>query len=153
MRSYYIRDLDKVNLGFNLDLWKGFYVSVRPSELGFQLNVDVANGVFFNNEYLVDLACKWYDCIDRNLEEKAKNDDNGAGFIRKLKGLLMDLKSMLTSCYWHFFFKGKTVKTYLNFKKRVEDIGPVASTYKIVVDDGEMTIAEYFLKKKKIKLK
>ncbi len=96
MRSYYIRDLDKVNLGFNLDLWKGFYASVRPSELGFQLNIDVANGVFFNNEYLVDLACKWYGCIDRDLEEKSKNDNNGAGFIRKLLGLLMDLKSMLT---------------------------------------------------------
>lgn len=40
MRSYFIRDMEKVNIGFNLNLWKGFYVSVRPSEMGFQLNVD-----------------------------------------------------------------------------------------------------------------
>jgi hypothetical protein len=40
MRSYFIRDFEKAEIGFNLNLWKGFYVSVRPSEIGFQLNVD-----------------------------------------------------------------------------------------------------------------
>ena len=39
-RSYYIKNLDRKNLGFNVDLWKGFFVSVRPLESGFNLNVD-----------------------------------------------------------------------------------------------------------------
>ena len=40
MRSFYCPSLEREYLGFNLDLWKGFYVSVRPSVMGFQLNVD-----------------------------------------------------------------------------------------------------------------
>lgn len=40
MRSFFSVDFDYKNLGFNIDLWKGFYASVRPSEMGFNLNID-----------------------------------------------------------------------------------------------------------------
>ena len=40
VRSYFSTEFTKKNLGFNIDLWKGFYASVRPSEMGFNLNVD-----------------------------------------------------------------------------------------------------------------
>lgn len=39
-RSFFRTDCNKRNLGFNVDLWKGFYASVRPSEIGFNLNID-----------------------------------------------------------------------------------------------------------------
>ena len=40
LRSFFSQNFERKSLGFNVDLWKGFYVSVRPSEMGFNLNVD-----------------------------------------------------------------------------------------------------------------
>lgn len=133
MRSFFIRDFEKANIGFNLNLWKGFYVSVRPSEIGFQLNVDVANGVFFEGgKNLIDLACEWYNCRKGELEIVAKNNHNGAPFIDDLKG--------------------KMIKTYMGTKKRIVGVGEVAATHKIEVNGKQVTIQEYF-KGKNIVLK
>lgn len=40
MRSFFRTDCEKTNLGLNVDLWRGFYASVRASEIGFNVNVD-----------------------------------------------------------------------------------------------------------------
>jgi hypothetical protein len=48
MRSFFSEKFERTALGLNVDLWKGFYVSVRPSEMGFNLNVD-GNHLFSND--------------------------------------------------------------------------------------------------------
>jgi hypothetical protein len=40
IRSFFPSDCFKQPLGINVNLWKGFYTSVRPAEMGFNLNID-----------------------------------------------------------------------------------------------------------------
>ena len=40
MRSFFIPRLNEFKLSLNIELWKGFFASVRPSEMGFNLNVN-----------------------------------------------------------------------------------------------------------------
>jgi hypothetical protein len=51
MRSFFSENFERTKLGLNVDLWKGFYVSVRPSEMGFNLNVDGIHP-FYSNSFV-----------------------------------------------------------------------------------------------------
>ena len=42
---------------------------------------------------------------------------------------------------------GRTVKTYLNMKKKIKGVGPVAANHRIDFNGQQITIQEYFLKK------
>ena len=39
-RSFFSEDGYKKSLGFNINLWKGFYVSARQLQCGYNINFD-----------------------------------------------------------------------------------------------------------------
>ena len=49
-RSFFNEKCSKQELGFNVDLWKGFFVSIRPSEVGYNINFD-SKYYIFNNDF------------------------------------------------------------------------------------------------------
>eukprot|EP00735_Rhodelphis_limneticus_P006163 TRINITY_DN18534_c0_g1::TRINITY_DN18534_c0_g1_i1::g.1079::m.1079 TRINITY_DN18534_c0_g1::TRINITY_DN18534_c0_g1_i1::g.1079 ORF type:complete len:831 (+),score=132.82,sp/Q8CJG0/AGO2_MOUSE/35.61/6e-146,Piwi/PF02171.12/6.8e-81,PAZ/PF02170.17/4.9e-19,PAZ/PF02170.17/4.1e+03,DUF1785/PF08699.5/1.1e-14 TRINITY_DN18534_c0_g1_i1:94-2586(+) len=61
-RSFFTRGQDPPNLGFGVELWRGFFQHVRNTQLGLMLNYDVANCSFFQPINLIEFS--WY-CMGR----------------------------------------------------------------------------------------
>jgi eukaryotic translation initiation factor 2C len=131
-RSFFKLDTFRKQLGFNLDLWKGFFVSVRPSEMGFNVNIDVANTVFFDEGNLIDLAKKWYNCNENQLNQKMREDRYGE-FENQIRN--------------------RKIKTHLGYTKRVEGFGPSSSEHKFKLPDGTTTTVQAYFASQKRPLK
>lgn len=120
-RSFFSLDGERKRIGFNINLWKGFFVSVRPSEMGLNINVDVANAAFFEEgKNIIDLATEFYKCrtdelvhlIDGRFESQLKN---------------------------------RKIKTHLGHTKKVDGFGPTAINHKFKQkNESWITVKDYF---------
>ncbi len=140
-RTYFTNDCDRLKLGFGIELWRGAYSSVRPSEIGLTWNIDVANTAFFKSVDLLDLACEHYQCNEQQLKgaivKDLRNNEIGASF--------------LTS------YLGRKIKTQTGFKKKICGFGPDSHHKFEFTAPGKppqkISINEYLALQYKIKLK
>ncbi len=96
-RSFFTQNCDFMQLGFGLQLWKGAYASVRPSECGLTWNLDCANAAFLTSEDVLNLAMYHYDTNDISvLRNKILNDKDGydkhsigASFLNSYRGSIL----------------------------------------------------------------
>ena len=91
-RSFFTENCDYLQLGFGLELWKGAYASVRPSECGLTWNLDCANAAFLTSVDVLDLAKHHYSTNDINdLKKKMLSDKDGttigASFLNTYRGI------------------------------------------------------------------
>ncbi|CAL5072794.1 unnamed protein product [Urochloa decumbens] len=55
-RSFFSPVLDKVNLGLGVEGWKGFYQSIRPTQMGLSVIVDMSSTAFVRPMPLIDFV-------------------------------------------------------------------------------------------------
>ncbi|RMZ98199.1 Eukaryotic translation initiation factor 2C 2 [Brachionus plicatilis] len=145
-RSFFKEGNDTFNLGFGLDLWKGAYSSVRPSELGLTWNVDSANAAFLLSENLITLAKNHYG-FDQNSD------------IDKLRdAILSDKKEGVIGYRFVEAYKNREIKTKTgDFWKKFVGFGPdpVSHKFEWMQPDGTkktVSVADYLSERYGIKL-
>jgi len=140
-RNFFTRNCAIKSLGFGVELWRGAYASVRPSEIGLTWNIDYANTAFSTCQNLLAVACEHYRCSENELGGKIKNDKNsgeiGASFMNE--------------------FKGRKIKTETGFRKKIMGFGPDSSFTFTLATPGKpdriISIEEYMRLQYKINLK
>ena len=112
-RSFFKEGPDFYQLGFGLQLWKGAYATVRPSEIGLTWNVDSANAAFLISENVFEACAKHYQSVPpyHDLKDKINRDKDN-----KTVGVtFLDL------------YKGRDVRTDTGgFRKKIAGFGPDA---------------------------
>lgn len=59
-RSFYSPDLGRRQpLGEGLESWRGFYQSIRPTQMGLSLNIGIVTVILYTIEYLGSHDCSW----------------------------------------------------------------------------------------------
>jgi eukaryotic translation initiation factor 2C len=99
-------------INFGLELWKGAYASVRPSECGLTWNVDSANVAFLTCVDLLELAEYHYNCrrgpeLKKAIEQDRDGRETGASFLK--------------------LYRDRKIKTQTGFKKKINSFGPDTS--------------------------
>lgn len=141
-RSFFKEGVDFVKLGFGLELWKGAYASVRPSEVGLTWNIDSANAAFLISQNVLEVCGFWYQC-------QAPYKDLSARIMADKDGSTKGAKFLET-------YRGRDIKTETGgFRKKINGFGP-DSNYQFEITQGtkvvKSTIKDYVLDKYKIKL-
>ncbi len=112
-RSFFKETGDYYQLNFGLQLWKGAYASVRPSECGLTWNVDSANAAFLISENVLEACAKNYGSIPPYEDLKGK--------IEK------DKDSKTIGLTFLDRYKGREIKTDTGgFRKKIAGFGPDA---------------------------
>ena len=134
-RSFFKETGDYHQLGFGLQLWKGAYASVRPSECGLTWNVDSANAAFLISENVLEACARHYSSTPpyKDLKAKIEKDKDS-----KTIGLTF------LDCY-----KGREIKTDTGgFRKKIVGFGPDA-LFTFDLNKGEtklkISIKDYIL--------
>jgi eukaryotic translation initiation factor 2C len=112
-RSFFKETGDNHKLGFGLELWKGAYASVRPSEIGLTWNIDSVNAAFLISENVLEACARHYgsEAPYQDLKTKIEKDKDS-----KTIGItFLD------------FYKGREIKTDTGgFRKKIAGFGPDA---------------------------
>ncbi|KAI9153076.1 hypothetical protein LWI28_005547 [Acer negundo] len=65
VRSFFSAGLDnKTEIGFGVECWKGFYQSLRPTQMGMSLNMDVSATSFYESIPVIDFVAKFLNLGD-----------------------------------------------------------------------------------------
>lgn len=128
VKSFFAKEVGFRKLGGGLDIWKGFYQSVRPALNRLLINVDVTSGVMYQEGRFIDIALSVLEQSD----VRALRLDASSPAFRKLKN----------------FFKNVFIGLeHLKLRKRkVTDIIPRAGYYefKKEQDTNDMTVQQYY---------
>ncbi|XP_073158792.1 protein argonaute MEL1 [Henckelia pumila] len=74
-------------LGDGLEYWKGFYQSLRPTQMGLSLNIDISARAFFEPILVSDYVAKYFN---RNLTRPLSDQDR-IKVKKNLKGVKVEL--------------------------------------------------------------
>jgi len=137
-RKFYTDTFPRIDIGEALELWKGFYQSVRLTQKGVMLNFDLANTAFYKPmpclEYL-RMVCKGGFASNGSLPSRSA---------------LIDAKKKITKLFCNLVHLPDGVK------KRCMGLTPEsASEYKFQLgrEGPEITIENYYKEKRGIDLK
>ncbi|KAL4065381.1 Piwi-domain-containing protein [Scleroderma citrinum] len=137
VRSFFTKEAGYRKLGGGLDIWKGFYQSVRPSLKQLLINVDVTSGVMYRDGKFIDVALSVLEQSD----VRALRLDASSPAFRKLKS----------------FFKNVFVGLdhLKQRRKRITDIIPRGGHYEFTKkdDSAQMTVQQYYRETYNIHLK
>ncbi|KAL3622952.1 argonaute 5 [Castilleja foliolosa] len=87
-RSFFNRNLgDHGELGNGLEYWKGFYQSLRPTQMGLSLNIDMSARAFYEPIYVSDYVGKY---INKDLTRPLSDQDR-LKIKRALKGIRVEI--------------------------------------------------------------
>lgn len=128
VKAFFAKEVGYRKLGGGLDIWKGFYQSVRPAINRLLINVDVTSGVMYQEGRFIDVALSVLEQSD----VRALRLDPSSPAFRKLKS----------------FFKNVFIGLeHLKLRKRrIADIIPRAGFYEFKKDSdpNDMTVQQYY---------
>ncbi|KAG8387567.1 hypothetical protein BUALT_Bualt02G0034800 [Buddleja alternifolia] len=129
---------NKGELGDGLEHWKGFYQSLRPTQMGLSLNIDMSARAFFE-PILVSVYVAKYFNIDINRANRPLSDQERIKVKRALKGVRVETN-------------------YLQHIKRHKIIGvstePMSQLMFSLDDSGaKISVVQYFRQKYNIVLR
>ncbi|KAL5724067.1 Protein argonaute mel1 [Ranunculus cassubicifolius] len=78
----------KGDCGDGLEYWRGYYQSIRPTQMGMSLNIDVAATAFYESIPMVDYVIKLLNIRDTS---KALSDTDRAKVKKAVRGLRVEL--------------------------------------------------------------
>ncbi|KAL6506440.1 argonaute 5 [Orobanche gracilis] len=88
-RSFFSPKLGDVGeLGNGLEYWKGFYQSLRPTQMGLSLNIDMSARAFYEPILVSDFVCKYFN---RDLT-RAFSDQDRLKVKRAFKGVRVEVR-------------------------------------------------------------
>ncbi|KAL5716727.1 argonaute 1B [Ranunculus cassubicifolius] len=88
-RAFYSPDLvGTQSLGEGLESWRGFYQSIRPTQMGLSLNIDVSSTAFFKPLPVVDYVLQ---LLSRNVIQRPLSDVERAKIKKTLRGVKIEV--------------------------------------------------------------
>ncbi|KAJ4488451.1 Piwi domain-containing protein [Lentinula aciculospora] len=123
----YFTDAQKADLGIGLELWRGFFQSVRPSIGKMLVNIDTTMIVVYQNGPLINLALRFLGYRDvRQLNLQRNTVD-----FRRLEKFLNNLKIIVNT-------PGSRDRP-----KAIRGLVPDAGNFVFSKDGQDMSVAEY----------
>ncbi|XP_022860648.1 protein argonaute MEL1-like [Olea europaea var. sylvestris] len=135
-RSFFSPQLgDMGNLGDGLVYWKGFYQSLRPTQMGLSLNIDMSARAFYEPILVSDFVANY---LRRDLT-RSLSDQDRIKVKRTLKGLRVELNHM--EHVKHYKISGLSTVPAQQLMFSLDDTG------------AKISVAQYFRQKYNIALK
>ncbi|KAM7280556.1 hypothetical protein ACFE04_007690 [Oxalis oulophora] len=75
-------------IGYGLEAWKGFYQSIRPTQMGLSLNIDMSSTAFIKP---VDVVQYVEELLDRNLTGRTLSNIDRVKIKKALKGVKVEV--------------------------------------------------------------
>ncbi|CAA0815012.1 Protein argonaute 5 [Striga hermonthica] len=87
-RSFFSRNPEEHGeLGNGINYWKGFYQSLRPTQMGLSLNIDMSARAFYESILVTEFVCKY---LNRDLTRPLSDQDR-LKVKRALKGVRVEM--------------------------------------------------------------
>ncbi|ESR43414.1 hypothetical protein CICLE_v10011166mg [Citrus x clementina] len=91
-RSFFAPGFHKSEIGFGVECWKGFYQSLRPTQMGMSLNMDVSATAFYEPISVVDFVAKYLNLGDpRRAASKTFSDSDQIKLKKALRGVKVEV--------------------------------------------------------------
>ncbi|RDB19427.1 Protein argonaute-2 [Hypsizygus marmoreus] len=134
VRSFFTNSETK-NLGGGLELWRGYFQSVRPGMGRMLINVDISTGLMYKSGPLINLCLDFFDKRDANILSPVRGlpDRERLRLQRFLAGVRVSTPP--TS-------PGQPPR--IRVIKKLSTAGADASTFTLRGGGGSMTVANYF---------
>ncbi|KAG6769728.1 hypothetical protein POTOM_025389 [Populus tomentosa] len=138
-RSFFTADLGgQTEIGNGIECWKGFYQSLRPTQMGMSLNIDVSVAAFYEPILAVDFVAKLLNLGDPTRAATRPLSDSDRAKLKKA-------------------LRGVRVKVTHGEQKRykITGISPSATNQlRFAAEDGKQkSVVQYFLEKYNIRLR
>ncbi|KAG6869248.1 hypothetical protein C0993_000001 [Termitomyces sp. T159_Od127] len=144
VRSFFT-DRETKDIGLGLQLWRGYFQSVRPASGRMLINVDISTGTMYKAGPLLSLCLEFFN----------KNDPNvlapNRGFPDRERLRLQRFISGIRVLTKHSGVDG-TIQQTPRVIKKLSSAGANALTF-TMREGGSMSVAQYFLKTQNQKLR
>ncbi|XP_010534204.1 PREDICTED: protein argonaute 1-like [Tarenaya hassleriana] len=88
-RSFYSPRLGrKQTLGEGLESWRGFYQSIRPTQMGLSLNIDMSSTAFIEPLPVVEFVCQ---LLNRDISSRPLSDADRVKIKKALRGVKVEV--------------------------------------------------------------
>ncbi|KMZ67758.1 Protein argonaute 1A [Zostera marina] len=88
-RSFYSPELGRrQSLGDGLESWRGFYQSIRPTQMGLSLNIDMSSTAFIEPLQVVDFVSQ---LLNRDLSSRPLSDSDRVKIKKALRGVKVEV--------------------------------------------------------------
>ncbi|KAL5721684.1 argonaute 1B [Ranunculus cassubicifolius] len=88
-RSFYAPNLGRRSpLGEGLESWRGFYQSIRPTQMGLSLNIDMSSTAFIEPLPVVDFVC---ELLCRDATARPLSDSDRVKIKKALRGVKVEV--------------------------------------------------------------
>ncbi|GLT65533.1 hypothetical protein SLA2020_379620 [Shorea laevis] len=88
-RSFYSPDLGRrQSLGEGLESWRGFYQSIRPTQMGLSLNIDMSSTAFIEPLPVIDFVTQ---LLNRDVTSRPLSDSDRIKIKKALRGVKVEV--------------------------------------------------------------
>ncbi|XP_060171166.1 protein argonaute 1-like [Lycium barbarum] len=88
-RSFYSPDLGRRQpLGEGLESWRGFYQSIRPTQMGLSLNIDMSSTAFIEPLPVIEFVCQ---LLNRDISSRPLSDADRVKIKKALRGVKVEV--------------------------------------------------------------
>ncbi|KAJ8625613.1 hypothetical protein MRB53_034143 [Persea americana] len=88
-RSFYSPDLGRrQSLGEGLESWRGFYQSIRPTQMGLSLNIDMSSTAFIEPLPVIDFVTQ---LLNRDVSSRPLSDADRVKIKKALRGVKVEV--------------------------------------------------------------
>ncbi|XP_021732844.1 protein argonaute 5-like isoform X1 [Chenopodium quinoa] len=135
-RSFFSESLGKDSLGEGLEYWRGYYQSIRPTQMGLSLNIDASARPFYEPIMVHEFVANYLNLRDFS---RPFSDANRIKVKRALKGIIVET-------------------SHLASKKCHKVIGVSSEPanqlmFSLGSNDTQLSVSQYFKDKYKIQLR
>nr|AVX29505.1 argonaute 1 [Lilium lancifolium] len=87
-RSFYPREGRKQKLGEGLESWRGFYQSIRPTQMGLSLNIDMSSTAFIEPLPVIEFVCQ---LLGKDVTARPLSDADRVKIKKALRGVRVEV--------------------------------------------------------------
>ncbi|KGN63969.1 protein argonaute 1 [Cucumis sativus] len=88
-RSFYSPDLGRrQTLGEGLESWRGFYQSIRPTQMGLSLNIDMSSTAFIEPLHVIEFVTQ---LLNRDVSSRPLSDADRVKIKKALRGVKVEV--------------------------------------------------------------
>ncbi|CAF2218688.1 hypothetical protein YC2023_093892 [Brassica napus] len=128
-RSFYSPDIGrKQSLGDGLESWRGFYQSIRPTQMGLSLNIDMSSTAFIEALPVTEFVCQ---LLNRDIRSRPLSDADRVKIKKALRGVKVEV----------------THRGNMRRKYRISGLTAVATrelTFPVDERNTQKSVVEYF---------
>ncbi|KAJ0229175.1 Protein argonaute 1 [Hirschfeldia incana] len=128
-RSFYSPDIGrKQSLGDGLESWRGFYQSIRPTQMGLSLNIDMSSTAFIEALPVTEFVC---ELLNRDIRSRPLSDADRVKIKKALRGVKVEV----------------THRGNMRRKYRISGLTAVATrelTFPVDERNTQKSVVEYF---------